>query len=598
MECKGSSGPTQIKSPPTLGSSPWGKVKVTPPCSLTEVMSEELVDQMQNADTTQETNQIMSDAELAASLSSQEAATGTETNDDLLLAQMLQHEFDREHDKLLQKQENKYNGDSKVSISFTNFRSVHPHLQDDIEDSSSDDDDDDVIDWHTTLNAPEPQFNRFGVSGSGKSMVTKHDAGISSRRNANKIMEQFPPGFQTGDDTQFDMKLNNKVYNKLKSHSIAENKRSQRLHEKKEHSTSEQAIDPRTKLIMYKLVNNEILESINGVISTGKEAVVFHANGGRIEQQQVPCECAIKVYKTNLNEFKNRAQIEQQQVPCECAIKVYKTTLNEFKNRAQIEQQQVPCECAIKVYKTTLNEFKNRAQYVKGDYRYFKDEFKKQNPRKIMNIWAEKEKTNLKKMRRHGILCPEPVLLRKHVLVMSFIGHNQQSAPKLKEAVLNGDQLQSAYSQCIQALRKLYCEAGLVHADFSEYNILWHNGCIYIIDVSQSVDLQHPQALVFLLRDCLNITEFFSRKGVENVPSQYELFNDITGLNFTGQGEDFVSQIQEYEKNEDRMRRGIGKEYAFDHFFSQSTKERENLRKNTGQSDQQKSLQDLDIDDI
>ncbi len=43
----------------------------------------------------------------------------------------------------------------------------------------------------------------------------------------------------------------------------------------------EQAVDPRTRLLMYKMVNAGILENINGCISTGKEAVVFHANGGR-----------------------------------------------------------------------------------------------------------------------------------------------------------------------------------------------------------------------------------------------------------------------------------------------------------------------------
>ena len=36
-----------------------------------------------------------------------------QTESDLLLAQMLQHEFDQEHDKMLHKEELKFNGDSK-----------------------------------------------------------------------------------------------------------------------------------------------------------------------------------------------------------------------------------------------------------------------------------------------------------------------------------------------------------------------------------------------------------------------------------------------------------------------------------------------------
>lgn len=56
----------------------------------------------------------------------------------------------------------------------------------------------------------------------------------------------------------------------------------------------------------------------------------------------------------------------------------------------------VPPECAIKVFKTTLNEFKNRDRYIKDDFR-FKDacKFGKQNPRKFIKLWAEKEMYNL-----------------------------------------------------------------------------------------------------------------------------------------------------------------------------------------------------------
>ena len=57
----------------------------------------------------------------------------------------------------------------------------------------------------------------------------------------------------------------------------------------------------------------------------------------------------------------------------------------------------VPSECAVKVFKTTLNEFKNRDHYIKDDYR-FKDRFKKQNSRKFVRLWAEKEMHNLKRL--------------------------------------------------------------------------------------------------------------------------------------------------------------------------------------------------------
>ena len=51
----------------------------------------------------------------------------------------------------------------------------------------------------------------------------------------------------------------------------------------------------------------------------------------------------------------------------------------------------------------------------------------------------------------------------------------------------------------------------MVHADLSEYNLLWHEGQVYFIDVSQAVDLSHPLAHEFLLRDCKNVVHYFNK---------------------------------------------------------------------------------------
>jgi len=40
--------------------------------------------------------------------------------------------------------------------------------------------------------------------------------------------------------------------------------------------------------------------------------------------------------------------------------------------------------------------------------------------------------------------------LKKHILVMSFIGKDQKPAPKLKDAVLSSRQLQQAYKECVE----------------------------------------------------------------------------------------------------------------------------------------------------
>jgi len=54
-----------------------------------------------------------------------------------------------------------------------------------------------------------------------------------------------------------------------------------------------------------------------------------------------------------------------------------------------------------------------------------------------------------------------------------------------------------------------------VHADLSEYNILYHEGHLWIIDVSQSVEHDHPSAFDFLRNDIKNVEEFFGRLGVK-----------------------------------------------------------------------------------
>lgn len=70
-----------------------------------------------------------------------------------------------------------------------------------------------------------------------------------------------------------------------------------------------------------------------------------------------------------------------------------------------------------------------------------------------MNVpGAEKEMHNLNRIRRAGIPCPEVVCLKKHILVMSFIGSDGKSAPTLKEALLTSSQLEQAYNETVEVI--------------------------------------------------------------------------------------------------------------------------------------------------
>lgn len=87
----------------------------------------------------------------------------------------------------------------------------------------------------------------------------------------------------------------------------------------------------------------------------------------------------------------------------------------------------------------------------------------------------------------------------------------------------------------------MYQDCHLVHADLSEFNLLYHKGTVYMIDVSQSgiffdsvlcvyfsVEHDHPRAVEFLQNDITHVLDFFRKKNV-NVMSSNELFQYITG---------------------------------------------------------------------
>ncbi|KAI0087876.1 RIO1 family-domain-containing protein [Irpex rosettiformis] len=252
------------------------------------------------------------------------------------------------------------------------------------------------------------------------------------------------------------------------------------MKDKADRATTEQVLDPRTRIILFKMIGRGLLYEVNGCVSTGKEANVYHA---------------LTPERRHL---------------------------------------------ALKIYKTSILVFKDRDRYVSGEYR-FRRGYSRHNPRKMVRVWAEKEMRNLRRLQTAGIRCPEPIEVRENVLVMSFIGDTEGwASPRLKDAQIPTSHFPSLYAELILTTRRLYHECKLVHADLSEYNILYHVeppsqqqpastveqneilpedidqplGHLYIIDVSQSVEHDHPHAFDFLRSDLRNVEEFFSKRGV------------------------------------------------------------------------------------
>lgn len=275
--------------------------------------------------------------------------------------------------------------------------------------------------------------------------------------------------------------------------------------DKADRATSDQVLDQRTRMILLQMINRGFVSEVHGAISTGKEA---------------------NVYGAMLVDDKSGDAVHR----------------------------------AIKVYKTAILVFKDRERYITGEHR-FKGGFDKGNNRKMVKLWAEKEYRNLRRIHTAGIPCPEPITLKLHVLVMGFLGDKKGWAyPRLRDATLTGDdvdqQWRSLYIQLLGVMRKMYQVCRLVHADLSEYNILYHNGLLYIIDVSQSVEPDHPRSLEFLRMDIKNVGDFFRRRGVDTL-SDRAIFNFITAstgpVEEPGLGEtiDKLYETRESAANED-----------------------------------------------
>ncbi|KAM6282912.1 serine/threonine-protein kinase RIO1 isoform 2-T2 [Porphyrio hochstetteri] len=312
--------------------------------------------------------------------------------------------------------------------------------EDEDEDWDWDDEVGRLMKYHSAAGGCNPQANRQPPSCSSARMSTPTDKAL--RKFEHKI---------NLDKLNFDDSVINRVTEKSRQKEAD----MYRVKDKSDRATVEQVLDPRTRMILFKMLSRGVISEINGCISTGKEANVYHASTMNGESR------------------------------------------------------------AIKIYKTSILMFKDRDKYVSGEFR-FRHGYCKGNPRKMVKTWAEKEMRNL-----------------------------IRPAPLLKNAQLSDSKVRELYLQIIQYMRRMYQDARLVHADLSEFNMLYHSGDAYIIDVSQAVEHDHPHALEFLRKDCANVNDFFQKHNVA-VMTVRELFEFITDPSITSENiDDYLSKAME-----------------------------------------------------
>ncbi|NLA37902.1 MAG: serine protein kinase RIO [Methanomicrobiales archaeon] len=176
---------------------------------------------------------------------------------------------------------------------------------------------------------------------------------------------------------------------------------------------------------------------------------------------------------------------------------------------------------AIKIYRIQTANFKAMTDYLTGDRRFSSIRGSRKG---IIFAWTKKEYSNLARAHDAGIPVPEPLAFDRNILLMEFLGEEEIPYPQLRLAGV--EDYGAVYREVLGYIRRLYRDARLVHADLSEYNILYHEKP-YLIDMGQAVTPDHPRALTFLIRDIKNLNRYFSRYC--DVLDEQETIKAITG---------------------------------------------------------------------
>ncbi len=235
----------------------------------------------------------------------------------------------------------------------------------------------------------------------------------------------------------------------------------------------EEVLDLRTLKALYKLSAKGYIKALGGVISTGKEANVFYADGMDDEGNEIPL--------------------------------------------------------AVKIYRIETSEFYKMDEYLFGDKRF---DLRRISKKELIYVWTEKEFRNLVRAYEAGVNVPKPIKHFRNIILMRFIGEDEKPAPtlsdlgsELKEVV----DVEGLFDEIIENVKRLYRRAELVHADLSEYNVMLFEDEPWLIDMGQSVLIDHPMAMSYLERDLKNLLRFFGKFGVKR--DLKELKEEIVGSN-------------------------------------------------------------------
>lgn len=133
----------------------------------------------------------------------------------------------------------------------------------------------------------------------------------------------------------------------------------------------------------------------------------------------------------------------------------------------------------------------------------------------IERAWAGREFQTLRRLWDAGASVPYPIEETGHGFLMQYVGTPSRAAPRLADLRLDRDEATAVLDRLVEQLRILVGE-GIVHGDFSAYNVLLQHRRPWIIDLPQAVDLYtHPRGFELFERDLANLCGYFMRVGID-----------------------------------------------------------------------------------
>ncbi|HEX4205459.1 MAG TPA: RIO1 family regulatory kinase/ATPase [Ktedonobacteraceae bacterium] len=128
--------------------------------------------------------------------------------------------------------------------------------------------------------------------------------------------------------------------------------------------------------------------------------------------------------------------------------------------------------------------------------------------------WIEYEYQTQCLLYESGCDVPRPYGHLGNAVLMEYLGDGEEGAPLLSEVQLQREEAQPLFEQILRNI-ELALAHHRIHGDLSEYNILYWQEQVKLIDFAQAVDPVHNSDVFTLFaRDVERVCHYFARYGV------------------------------------------------------------------------------------